>query len=227
MNIDTLIEPTVEPVTLADVYLHLRLTPDVGSPISHPDDAMLRTHITAARKDCEQRTHRAFVKQKLRMTLHPRSRFWPWPLGRPWCTPPIYERGGCGAASVELLRPPFLSIASVSYYDGANVLQVVDPSKYFVTDERNLPARLQFLSGFSLEGGIYDRRDALRIDYWAGYQPLGSPEDDFTTSVPQTIKAAVLMGVEMLYDAMTPQERAALFLAQSSLLSPYLVHALA
>ena len=49
------VQPTTEPVTLAEAQLHLRL--DLfGSPPSHPDDTLVETLITAARENAEQYT---------------------------------------------------------------------------------------------------------------------------------------------------------------------------
>jgi uncharacterized phiE125 gp8 family phage protein len=212
MNVITLVEPTVEPVTLAQIYAQLRLTP-AGSPLVHPDDDMLLSQRLAARIDCENRTLRSFVKRKLRLVVGSREDHWPWPQWH-------WRRGWCGPASIELPRPPLIEVLAVRYYDGSNVLQLVDPASYFVTDDE--PARLQFVDSFNLSG-VSARPDALRIDYWAGYAPLGSPEDDFTTSVPEPIKQAILIGVELQHEAMMPADREALERTQTYLLQPYVV----
>lgn len=226
MNVITLVEPTVEPVTLAMVYSHLRLTPDPDSPLSHPDDAMLLRHITTARKDCENTTRRAFVRQKLRLVMDPRSERWPWArnywqggfLGRApgaWTGP--YLGGQC---SIELKRPQVQELVQVAYWDTENLEVIVAPADYFLTADE--PARLQFVPTFQAPT-CYGRSDALRIDYWAGYPTEGSPADDFTSRVPETIKSAILIGVELLYDQMDPAQRAALTLVQENLLGPYVV----
>ncbi len=210
MNVITLTPPSVEPVTLAMAYAHLRLTPE-ESPLTHPDDAMLLRQITAARVDVENRTRRAFVKQKLRAVLGETSDCWPWPTSyRSWW--------GGQARGIELPKPPLLSVVQVSYWDSAGALVIVDPDDYMVSEDD--PARFYFLGGFVLPS-VYPRADALRVDYWAGYQPEGSPEDDFVTNVPEPIKAAILLGVELQYDALDPRQREMLERAQANLLVPY------
>lgn len=226
MNVITLIEPEVEPVTLEQVYSHLRLTPDPDSPLSHPDDAMLTTHIATARKDCENTCRRSFVRQKLRLVLDPRTERWPWArnywqggfLGRSpgsWGAPYL---NGCGW--VELKRPQVQEIVAVSFWDVENLLVVVDQADYFLTADE--PARVQFVSSFSAPT-CYPRADALRIDYWAGYPTEGSPADDFISRVPAPIKSAILIGVELLYDQMDPALRSSLERVQENLLGPYIV----
>lgn len=215
MNIITLVEPTQEPVTLAEVYEHLRLTPDPGSPPTHPDDDMLTRQIKVAREDCENQTRRAFVKQKLRLVVDPQSRWWPWE----WEWNRGYRDRRHGRhCFVELKKPPIAEVLEVSYYDQSNALTIVDPANYFATDDE--PARLQFLNGFAVSA--YARADALRIDYWAGYPFNDSPED-LVGSVPETIKAAILIGVELQYDSVSPQQRDALAAQQKAMLSKYVV----
>lgn len=211
MNITTLIEPTVEPVTLAEVWRQLRLNPDVDdSPPSHPDDPMLLRLITEARIDCEKKTRRSFVKQKVRLSIDPRTRWWPWgAFGYPQ-----FAHG-----PIELKRPPVVEVTAVSYYDSANTLQLVDPARYFVTDEE--PAKLHFDSGFAV-CDAYPRSDALRIEYWAGY-PWNDSPIDLAGNVPETIKGAILLGVQMAYDPMSPAQRLDAERAQKSLLSTYIV----
>lgn len=217
MNVIILTEPAVEPVTLVQVYSHLRLTPDgdlEGSPtvpLTHPDDDMLTMQIATARRDCENTTRRAFVKQKLRLVIGPTDERFPWQR--------IYYRYS-PCRGIELQRPPLIELLEVSYYDADNVLQVVDPADYYLTEDE--PARLVFGTGF-VPPITYGRPDALRVDYWAGYPPEGSPEDDFISRVPLPIKAAILFGVELQYEYTNPAQRAALERAQANLLTPYTI----
>jgi uncharacterized phiE125 gp8 family phage protein len=219
VNITVLTPPTVEPVTLAQVWAHLRLTPieDENSPTTfetyHTDDDMLTRQITTARMDCENKTRRSFCKQKLRLSLDSTSEQWPWrttDYRGSLLTTPV-------TAAIKLPRGPILSIASVSYYDSDNALTVIDSDSYFLS-----AGYLKFITDFS-SPTTYARQDAVLIDYWAGYTPEGSPEDDFVTNVPEPIKAAILLGVELQYDPVTPQQREALERTQQALLSNYVV----
>lgn len=217
MNLITIVEPPVEPITLADCYLHLRLDPD-GSPATHPDDAMLQTMIISARMRAEQITRRAFVQQTVRMVADgfPCRRFsgdGVWSDGESWI-----ERDGW----MELLRPPFIEITAVRYYDTDNVLQTVSPSSYFVSSDGFVP-RLMVTSG-STWPESYRRDDALHVDYVVGYQPDGSPPADFAANVPAPIKDAIKIGVQLLYDELAPEKRQQLEETFQRLLSSFRVH---
>lgn len=217
-------QPAVEPVSLADCYAHLRLTPDPGSPLSHPDDAMLLRHIRTARADVENYMRRAIVKQRRRAVFGPDDRVrlglrggWGWGWAgagywNPWC-----------ASEGLPLRGGALAIESVSYYGGDNVDVVVDPASYFLVD--SVRPSVQFVTGFG--PGVYSRSDAVRVEYWAGFPPQGSPEEDLLGAVPAPICDAILIGVELLYEALDPAQRDRLEAAQQSLLDPYSMPVLA
>jgi uncharacterized phiE125 gp8 family phage protein len=201
MELLTITEPTVEPVTLATVYLHLRLDADENSPAdSHPDDSMLNQFIAASRKQAEKITRRSFVSQGLRLVTNA------FPTDR----------------GVVLLRPPILEVTSVSYYDADNALQVIDPANYFLTAGDKKP-KLQFLDTYAYPA-LYGREDALRIEYTAGYEPSDASPADYAANVPGGIKAAILIGVQLLYDEMTPEKRISLERARDALLHDFKVY---
>ena len=199
MNLRTIVEPPVEPITLEDCYLQLRLDP-LGSPPTHPDDTMLSTMITTARTRAEQVTRRAFVQQTVRMALpgFPCRHF----PGSPWGDEEGWtERDGW----VELLRPPFAELLQVRYYDDDNAIQTLSPANYFTTDESFLP-RLMVTSGYTWPT-TYCRDDAVLIDYVVGYAPEGSPPTDYRANVPSQVKDAIKIGVQLLYDELAPEKR--------------------
>lgn len=198
MNITVLEEPAVEPVTLTEAYEHLRLTP-FGSPLSHPDDDMLERQITSARRVVETMAQRSVIRQRLRLSQG--------------CFP------ACGRGIV-LRRPPVLQVLAVRFYDGDNVLQTASTSDWFITDDQ-LP-EIQFGSGWSAPT-CFSRSDAVQVEYWAGYAPAGSPglePDELRANVPEEIKDAVLLGVQLLYDQLAPEQRAALERTRKALLAP-------
>ena len=214
MNITIVTPPPFEPVTLGEVYAHLRLSPDhEGSPgeETHPDDAMLARHITTARQEVEQMARRSLVQQTLRLSM---AGF------------PSTVRGSFPPARtqvpevIRLYRPPVLRVESVSYYDADNALQVVDAASYYVTDER-VP-ELRFTISFAAPT-VYSRPDAVRVLYVAGYTPLGSPpttQDDFVANVPSTLRDAILIGVQLLYDNMLPADATAASNMQMMMVQP-------
>lgn len=209
MNLIVVTPPSVEPVTMAEVYTHLRLDPDDDSPPVHPDDDMLRSQITAARTDAEAFTKRAFVEQTLRLFV---SRF---PCGEAFVGGQSWFRLAGGGGYIELLRPPLIAVQSVRYYDQDNALQTVAPADYFVTDD--LVPRLMFADTF-VAPLTYRRTDAVRVDYVAGYASDDSPADDPAENVPKQIKQAILLGVQLQYDQLSPEQRDAIEKSRDMLL---------
>lgn len=210
MNIITLTAPPAEPVELdPDVYDHLRLTP-IGDPPTHPHDAILRRYVVTARIEAENITKRAFVEQTLRLIVDRFPCADAYLGGRFWGRSSLGRRG-----YVELLRPPLIGVDSVSYYDTDNTIQTLDADNYFVTDD--LVPRLCFIDGFSAPD-TYGRPDALRVEYRVGYPSEGSPPD-YAANVPEEIKSAILIGVELLYNKLTPDERESRECARENLLA--------
>lgn len=217
MNIVVVTPPPVEPVTIEEAFVHLRLDDPTED---NPDYAAVQAQIVSAREQCEQITRRAFVQQTLRLTQGParrnrERRGWDWFIG-----------GGCMAwGDIELLRPPFIELVSLGYYDDSNTLQTVDPANYYVTSD--LVPKLRFVSGFNTPP-IYLRDDAVQVEYVAGYAPKPADPDaapptdiDYRANVPSSIKQAILLGVQLQYDELTPEKRKALEGARDALLSSY------
>lgn len=220
MNLITLEPPAAEPITLADCYLELRLTPDEDG--THPDDAMLTRHIASARTWAEQYTRRAFVRQKLRIVLDAfpcfRVRF----SGGGWDDDDDYvSRNGY----LELRRPPFIELDAIQYRNTTNALITVDPASYYVSTADLVP-RLQFTEAF-VAPETYRRDDAVQIDYYAGYPAGGTDEaPDYAANVPDSIRQAIVIGVQLLYDQIAPADRPLLENARKSLLNSFRVHSL-
>lgn len=205
MQITVVVPPPFEPVTLASVYVHLRLDP-LGDPPTHPDDDMLRRQITTAREQVEQITRRAIIEQTLSISMF---EFPGW-------------RSSCG---VELKRPPYARGAAVTYYDANNVSQTLDPSSFYVDDSSDIVARL-VLTGAGARPTVYCRQDAVRVTWVAGYPRAGQDETqaDYAANVPASIKDAVLLGVQLLYDELAVDKRTKIEQMQMALLSSYHVH---
>jgi uncharacterized phiE125 gp8 family phage protein len=214
VNLITIVEPTVEPITLEEVYLHLRMDP-LGSPPTHPDDTMLASMITTARTRAEQVTRRAFVQQTVRLV---QPGFPVRSFGMQWDDEPWQVRDGW----LELYRPPFTEVVQVRYYDTDNVIQTLAAENYFVTEESFVP-RLMAAEGISWPA-TYCRDDAVQIDYVVGYDPDGSPPSDYRANVPEQIKDAIKIGVQLLYDELAPEKRDQLEQTFQRLLASFRVH---
>lgn len=220
MNIVVVTPPPVEPVTAGEAFFQLKLTTDPDANVSgEPEYGEVMRKVKSAREQCEQITRRAFVQQTLRLERGPirgterRGLLW-------------YMNGaGSDWGSVELLRPPLISVASVKYFDDANVMQTIAPESYFVPS--GLVSRIQFVNGFDAPS-TYLREDAIQIEYVAGYPVVpGDPEadpvteDDYRANVPASIKSAILLETQLQYDLLSPAERQAIERARDSLLSSF------
>lgn len=211
MNLTITTQPAAEPVTLAEVYAQLRLDTE-GSPPEHEHDALLQSHIATARQEVEAMSRRSLVVRTLRLSMAG------FPAVDASALSDTERRSRVTA--MRLHRPPIVRVDSVRYYDAENTLQTVDPADYYLTDEQ-VPA-LRFVTGFSAPA-VYDRPDAVRVDYVAGYLGEGSPptsQAELAANVPEQLKQAILVGVELLYDAKTPQERQAIERLRESLVQP-------
>lgn len=200
MNITVIEQPAYEPVSLAEVYAHLRLDAE-GSPLSHPDDAMLTRHIETARKMVEAMARRSLVQQKIRLSTAA------FPTGD-------------HSSRILLRRPPVLSVSAVRYYDISNVLQTLPETDYYFTDEQ-IP-ELRLATSVSTPT-VYDRPDAVRVEYYAGYEPEGaSPasREQYIANVPKPLRDAILLTVQLLYDSMSDKDAERIQLMRESLVQP-------
>lgn len=114
------VQPTSEPVSLAEAQLHLRLDTS-GSPASHPDDSLVEVLISAARENAEQYINSTIAESTYSMQTT------------------------VNADYVSLQTFPVTNIASVTYVDGAGSIQTVNPSTYSINNYYR-PARLYFTS---------------------------------------------------------------------------------
>lgn len=102
MGLTLIATPGVEPVTLAEAKLHLRVD-------AADDDTLIAALIVAARNQAESRTGRALVTQQWRLDL---DRF------------PV--------DTIDLPLPPLQSVESVTYLDAYGVRQNLAESEYTV-----------------------------------------------------------------------------------------------
>ncbi len=164
------VAPTEEPLTLAEAKAWLRVD-------AADDDAKIARLVTAARLAAERITGRRFCAATYRMTL---DRF-PSPVipdlayaSVLWSWTPIRLPGG-----------PVNAITSITYYDGAEVLQTLDSSYYQLAADFD-PALLTV----RFPPVTYPRPDAVKILYTAGA---------LASAVSAAIKTAMLMTVNYWY----------------------------
>jgi uncharacterized phiE125 gp8 family phage protein len=104
--------PTIEPVTLAEAKIHLKIDSDTT------DDLLVTALITAAREACENYTGRALIEQS-----------WEFAFDE-FCDDEI-----------ELQNPPLSSVTSITYKDIDNVTKTLSTSVYDV-DVYSVPGKI-------------------------------------------------------------------------------------
>jgi uncharacterized phiE125 gp8 family phage protein len=177
----------IEPVSLEDAKLHLRVDDDGGSPPAHPDDLLITGLISAAREWCEFYSGLALAPQVLEMA------------GRSFYPASAY----CGSNGlycdyyIELPLPPVSSIISITYTDEQNVEQTVSPTDY-VFDDYSRPPRIYTAAGATWPAAKAGTPNVARIRYQAGFDTPDSSPDIYP--IPQSIVAAIKLMLTHLYE---------------------------
>lgn len=206
------------------MYVFLHVDPD-GSPPTHPDDSEIEAAINAARLEVEKVTRRALVEQTVRMSLAS----FPYTLipftGGSFTPGAFIDRDDYVARErgIELLRPPFIAIEAVRYYDTTNTLQTLDPASYYVATEPVVP-RLECAEGATWPQTYPGRADGVQIDYRVGYAPEGSPPTDYVANIPKALIQAVKFHVQLQYDTLSPEQRTAIEQTAQRLVNGFRVH---
>jgi uncharacterized phiE125 gp8 family phage protein len=173
-SIRVIASPAVEPVTLFETKVHLRVDTD-------DEDVLLAALIRAARVRCEQHTRRAFVTQTIRYGVDEVPE-----VGQNWLTS---ERSIW--AGLELPRPPFRSLLAVTFTTDSDEAIPLDPSEYRISSAGDEPARLMLRGPFIQT--LPREFDALTIDFVAGYGDRG-------IDVPDPLRQAVLVTATSMYE---------------------------
>ena len=168
--------PTVEPLTLAETKLHLRV--DYTA-----DDALITSLIIAARQAAETKTGRALLPQTWKLSLNA----FPYSCN-------LRYRGDVAlqpsAERIKLPRPPFVSLSSITYVDLAGVQQTLGGAAYTVGQLGAL-ATVRPAYGTSWPTAR-DDDNAVNITFNAGYASA--------SLVPEPIKAWMKIMIGTLYE---------------------------
>ena len=139
LQVRTYTAPTEEPVSLAEMKLHLR--------VDHSDeDALIAGLITAAREQCELESRRTFCTA----TLEQRWERWPWAGGFP------------------LHRGPVQSITSITYTDEDGTTGTMSSSDYLLYKETD-PATVVLKPGAEWPAVDLMPGASIAVRYVAGY----------------------------------------------------------
>lgn len=159
MSVRVIVAPSIEPLTLAEVKLHLR------EDLSEQDD-LISSLIQMAREYAERYTGRAFLTQTLQLSLP--------------------EFPSCG--EIVIPRPPLQYIESIKYTDADGVEQTVDDALYQV-DLLSEPGAVKPAYGEVWPAPRAGDYNAVRVRYVAGFAEIGSPSgEDLRNGVPELVK---------------------------------------
>lgn len=143
-SLTTAVEPTVEPITLAEARLHLKIDDDITV-----EDALILGWIRAARDLIENYCRRSFVSRTLVLRLD------------------------CFYDEIRLPRGPVRSVSSVKYVDGNGAEQTVSGSLY-QADVYSVPARIRLVSGATWPTPKMAHMNAVLVTYVAGYENVNA-----------------------------------------------------
>lgn len=131
--------PTIHPLTLAEVKLHLRDTPDA-------DDALLAGYIAGVVADAEGFLNRALLTSTWDQWMDD------WP----------------DKDYIELDNPPLQSVTSVKYYDTDDTENTMDTADYFV-DTKSYKGRVSLVYGETWPSETLRPANGVVVRYVAGY----------------------------------------------------------
>ncbi len=194
LNLKLITPPVAEPVTLAQVKQHCRVTID-------DDDALLETYISAARELCERETHRSFFNQTWRLSLDhfPMYPFWSGTqqsttLHDGWSYSSWWKY-----FQIKLPRPSFVSVTSITYVDMLGDTQTVDPSIYYV-DTAGEPGSVSPIYGSYWPYTDLYVPDSVAVNYVAGSYGDGVNE----AYCPAKVQVAIMMAAAGMYENREP-----------------------
>jgi hypothetical protein len=189
-------EPEVEPVTLAQMKLHLRMFDDVTT-----EDDATSVLVQAGREWAERYTGRALIDQTWRLTID-RTRYSFGDLVRGnallngWMSWSWYSGAYIWRSNeVMLRRSPVLAIVSVKTVAEDDTETDVDAGTFQLRDADSRWPKL-----VAINGGTWLTADRVRITFRAGFADrTGSPGQD-ETLVPARFRQAIKLWAQAHYD---------------------------
>jgi len=187
-------ESTLEPITLEEARLHLRLDAD-GSPPSHPDDSLVTTLITVARQHAETYLGQAIAQKTFEVAID--------------------ELPDGANQTISLEMWPVNAVTSITYIDSDGVQQ---PFTDYQLDTYAKPAAV-----YPDERWPAVKRvpNAVIISFIAGYTDNFSPNP---YPLPAGVKQAMLLLIGHLYqnrESVTEGQMYEMPQGFTALLTPY------
>lgn len=194
MSLTVVSAPSVEPVTLDELKLHLRLDPDQNS-----EDELLDELITTAREHAETYCSRSFVTTSLRLDM---DHWW-------------------GGRWLRLPRAPLLAVSAVQYLDGDGTLQTWAASNYVVhapAGSRSGMGRIARAPNVVFPTLQSDAIQRVRISYTSGY---GATAASVPSGIRSAIKLLAAEAYEQRREVVIGVNQSPAALAARRLLGPY------
>jgi len=218
--------PLIEPVSLADMKLHLRVDID-------DDDSLIQALISAARERAEDFTGRCFIPRGLTFGLDrfPALRYLTAApsrsdydsLGNPtWDGTTHWNR----SQTITIPRSPLIAVTGITYCDQTTqTWMTLDPSLY-VIDNLSEPARLKPVYGVNWPIALNDLNTVL-IQLSCGYQ-IGVVEEQTVSATANTNgfftaplnQGAVALSLGTVVDVLTGQPVTGCSISNGVLIAP-------
>lgn len=175
MGLSQITPPSLEPVTLDDAKVHLRLSPTLAT--GPGEDGEIERLIRTARTWCESSTGRQLITATWKLTL------------------PAFQYTRPNAPRILLPRPPLQTVTSITYLDSNGTRQLLDPSIY-VAHADCLPGYIR-LAYNQTWPTFRPEEGSIEIIYRAGY-------GDGPDNVPDCARSAMLVMVAHLWEFREP-----------------------
>lgn len=179
-------QPTIEPITLAEMRLHLRAYDGVTA-----EDDAIEALTQAAREWVEDYTGRALIEQRWRLTVG--NGVIPFGYTDSNTVTGIYAGVfSPTVAGIPLRKSPVIALVSVASVDSLGVETELDVTDYTVMERESKWPRVLGSVG----------ADTLRFVFSAGFAPgVGSPDPTPNVAlVPERFKLAMKLYAEAIYD---------------------------
>lgn len=179
--------PAVEPITLAELKTHLRLS-------GTDEDDYLTQLIVDVRQEAEDTTGLAFITQTWQLTIDrwPSLREQWWDGEREGHPDLIYGGNRQNYASVYLPRYPLQTVDGVNVYGEDSTATAITVASTFDVDTQSLKGRMTLQRGATWPIALR-ANNAIEIAYTAGY-------GDTEIAVPSPIKRALRQWAAYAYE---------------------------
>lgn len=172
MGLTLVTGPTLDPIAIAEVKAHSRIT-------TSDEDGLIAGYILAARHYAETFLNRALVTQTWDLTL---DYEWPWTLDADT------DRH---VQLIEVPKAPLQSVISITYIDESGVTQTLASDQYLV-DATAFVGRIT--PAYDVVWPcVRDQLKAITVRFIAGY-------GDSPSSIPETVRQAMLLLIAHWYE---------------------------